>query len=273
MARSVSSWRRRSQAIRAGSLIWGADAPRAVQAARRERQAGGAVRGSGGRAAKAAPAGDVAEFKEMFVSLVDPAGLLDMEACRRTAGRMEEAASRSGYEAGARMASLLTDIFAATDDIAGRPVEDGSLGHTEVACQFMMGVLYDTARAYRDGRDAEPIGELENARAMIELQRSKANRYRDQLRAAGGPPGASLPWIERMYVGKICRDVARKEQEEVRARQRGRGYDPVFPPKAKTMRELCKECADGISTTAILEMMRGNIPDGYELVRVGEGDG
>ena len=224
-------------------------------------------------AAKSALVGGVAEFREMFVSLVDPAGLLDMEACRRTAGRMEVAASRSGYEAGARMASILSGMFAAADDIASRPVEDGSLGHTWVAHGFIMGVLYDTAEAYRDGGDAEPIGELEETRDMIERQRFKANRHRDQLRAAGGPPGASLPGIERMHVGKVCKDVVKGEQEGVRARQRERGHDPVFPPKAKAPDELYRECRDGISATAILDMMRGNIPDGYELVRVGKAEG
>ena len=230
---------------------------------------GKVVQESDGMAAVAAA---VAEFKEMFVSLVDPAGLLDMEACRRTAGRMEEAASRSGYEAGARMASILSDMFAAMDDMAGRPVEDGSLGHAEAARGFMMGVLRSTAEAYRDGRDGEPIGELEEARDMIKRQRSMANTYREQLRAAGGPPGASLPWIERMHIGKVCGDVVKEEQEEVRARRRECGDDPVFPPKAMTPREICGECADGISGTAILEMMRGNIPDGYELVRVDKDD-
>ena len=251
----------------------GADVLRGMRAAGPGRLAEEGARAGAATAAKSAPAGGIAEFKEMFVSLVDPAGLLDMEACRRTAGRMEEAASRSGYEAGARMASILSDMFAATDDIADRPVEDGSLGHTGVARGFMMSALRRTAEAYRDGRDAEPIGELDNARAMIEQMRSKANRYREQLRAAGGPPGASLPGAERMYVGRTCRDVEREEQEKVRARRRERGDDPVFPPKAKTPREICGECADGISGTAILEMMRGNIPDGYELVRVDEDGG
>ena len=232
------------------------------------------MRGSGSRLAGAAAAADgVAEFKDMFISLVDPAGLLDMEACRRMAGRMEEAASRTGYRAGARMAAILSDMFAAADDIADRPVEDGSLGHTWVSHGFMMGALYDTAEAYRDGGDAEPVGELEDARDMIERQRARANRRREQLRAAGGPPGASLPGIERMHVGRVCRDVAREGQEKVRAQQREWGNDSVFPPKARAPGEECKECKDaGISATAILEMVRGNIPDGYELVRAGRGD-
>ena len=201
-----------------------------MQTTRREQESDRAALGDGAGAAEA-PADNVAEFRKAFVSLVDPAGLLDMEACGRTAGRMEEAASRSGYEAGARMASILADMFAATDDIAGRPVEDGALGHAGIARRFMMGALRGTAEAYRDGGDAEPIAELEDARDRILRQMIRADRYREQLRAAGGPPGASLPWIERKDVGKVCRDVIRKEQEWVRAQQRKWGHDPVFPPK------------------------------------------
>ena len=251
------------------SLIYSRNPAGAVQVARQE--VSSAVRQGGDMAAPATSDG-VAEFRDMFVSLVDPAGLLDMEACGRTAGRMEKAASRSGYEAGARMASILADIFAATDDIAGRPVEDGALGHAGFARQFMMAVLRDTAEAYRDGGDAEPIAELEDARDRILRQRARADRYREQLRAAGGPSGSTLPWIEGMHAGRVCRDVIREEQEKVRAQRREWGDDPVFPPRAKTLPELCKECAGGLSGTAILEMMRGNIPDGYELVRVGKGD-
>ena len=243
----------------------------AVQVAGQGQEVSSAAR-QGGALAATATADGVAEFRGMFISLVGPAGLLDMEACGGTAGRMEEAASRAGYEAGARMASILADIFEAVDDIAGRPVEDGALGHAGIARRFMMGVLRGAAEAYRDGGDAEPIAELENARGMILRQRIRADRYREQLRAAGGPPGASLPRIEGMHLGKACRDVIRKEQEKVRARQKVRGHDPVFPPRPKVPSEVCKGYGDGISGTAILEMMRGNIPDGYELVRVGEDD-
>ena len=243
-----------------------------MQVAGQEQEMGVSDRRSGGRAATATSDG-VAEFREAFVSLVDPAGLLDMEACVRIAGRMEEAASRSGYEAGARMSSILADMFAATDDIAGRPVEDGALGHTGVACQFMLGVLYETAEAYRDGRDVEPIAEMEDARGMIIHQGARADRYREQLRTAGGPPGSTLPWIERKDVGKVCRDVIREEEEEVRERQRRRGHDPVFPPKVRTPREICPEWGDGMAANEIQELMSGNIPEGYKLVRVGKGGG
>ena len=254
---------------RAVPLISNMNARPAVQVAGQGQEVSSAARQVGAVAATATADG-VAEFREMFISLVGPAGLADMEACGRTAGRMEEAASRAGYEAGARMASILADIFAAVDDMAGRPVEDGAMGHTDLACQFMLDVLYETAEAYRDGGDAEPISELEYARDRILRQKIRADRYREQLRAAGGPPGSTLPWIERKDVGRVCRDVIREETEEVRERQRKRGHDPVFPPKPRTPREICPEWGDGMSATEIQEMMSGNIPDGYELVRVGK---
>ena len=84
----------------------------------------------------AASTDDRAEFREMLVSLVDPAGLLDMERCGRTAALMESGASRSWYAAGARMSRLLAGIFADIDriadmafaDIAGN---DDEFGHIE----------------------------------------------------------------------------------------------------------------------------------------------
>ena len=43
----------------------------------------------------------------MFVSLGDPAGLLDMDKSGRPAGLMADEASRSGYLTGARMSSMV----------------------------------------------------------------------------------------------------------------------------------------------------------------------
>ena len=214
-------------------------------------------------------ADDRAEFREMFVSLVDPAGLLDMDRCGRTAGLMADSASRSGYRADARMASLLIGIFADMADIVNRPVEDGALGHTQIGFRHMIGVLYDTARAYRAGGDAEPVGELEEARAAIAKLRIKADARRERMRAAG-PPGAGLSGLDRCYMGRLCRDVVRKAQEGVRERAKARGHDPIFPPKAKPI----EFPDDGLNLSGLqtMQLMEGNIPDGYELVKVEELD-
>ena len=84
-----------------GSHIGGAFLSALVQAAQGQGEAGRAAQRSG---EGAGAAGDGrAEFREMFVSLVDPAGLLDMDRCGRTAGLMADSASRCGYRAGARM--------------------------------------------------------------------------------------------------------------------------------------------------------------------------
>ena len=220
----------------------------------------------GGVAAAAAAVADGrAEFREMFISLVDPAGLLDMDRCGRTAGLMADAASRSGYRAGARMASALAGIFADIGDMAARPVEDGALGHTRNAFWHMNGVLYDTAVAYREGGDAEPVCELEEARAAIAQLKIEADTYRKHVRAAG-PPGAGLSGLDRYYMGMLCRDVVKKSQEGVREREKAWGHDPIFPPEPKPI-EFPDDGLD-ISASQIVELMRGNIPDGYELVKV-----
>ena len=252
----------------------------------------------GAAAAAAAPAGadGVAEFREMFVSLADPAGILDMERCGRTAARMGEAASRSGYEAGAKMSSILAGIFADTADIVNRPVEDGALYHTEIAFRHMIRLLRSTAELYRrregdepdyilekDGTpfpswmpvstDPEPIGKLEELRKTVAGLKSKADAYRAELRGAD-PPGSGLDKYDALYKGMICRDVVRKDIEEIRARDRARGVDPIFPPRPRPLDEYFRE-ADGTvwSAADIIAWARGNgPPEGYEVVKVDDGE-
>ena len=243
--------------------------PFLVQAAQRRKQGEAAERGarrSGGGATTAAVADGRAEFREMFVSLVDPAGLLDMDKCGRTANLMADAASRSGYRAGARMASLLIGIFADMADIVNRPVEDGALRHTFVAFRHMIGALYDTARAYRDGGDAEPVAELEEARAAVAQLRLEADARRKRMRAAG-PPGAGLTGLDRCYMGKLCRDVVRKAQEKAREQEKAWGYDPIFPPEPKPL-EFPDNGGLNLSASEMKQLMRGDIPDGYELIKI-----
>ena len=231
-----------------------------MQASQEVRAAGRAGRqapSGGGAAAATASAELRAEFRDMFVSLVDPAGLLDMEKCIETAGRMRDAAQRAGYGAGERMASALCDIFADTCDIVNRPVDDGALCSTHVAFQNIMPALYDTAWAYKDGRDSEPVGELERIRGLISGLRTDTDALRERLRRAD-PPGSGLTGLSVYYRGRICRDLVREEQEAIRTRQRARGVDPVFPPPPKSIDEFLGEpCDPNISSAEMLNDYRG----------------
>ena len=211
----------------------------------------------GAKGADAKVAAARAEFRDMFVSLVDPAGLLDMDKCSETAGRMRDAASSAGYGAGEAMAAMLCDIFAGAKDIVDRPVEDGALHSTYVAFQSIMPALYETAEAYRDGRGSEPIGELEWVRGSISRLRATADARREYLRAAD-PPGSRLTGLSVYHRGQVCRDVVRKEQEALRAWFAAQGDDPVFPPKFVSIDEYLGEFADlSISSAELLDDFRG----------------
>ena len=224
-------------------------------------------RQQGGNAADSKAAAR-ADFRDMFVSLVDPAGLLDMEKCAETAGRMRRSALESGYRAGADMSSSLAGIFADIADISGRPVDDGVLCHTYMASSWMLEVLYDTAEAYRAGGEDEPVGWLEDVRGRIARIMSDADKFQEKVRSAD-PPGSALPPIDACHSGKICRDVIRVEQEEVRARQKARGRDPIFPPKPKTLAEILGDNYEPDLTSAdMIDISRGRCPEGYELVKI-----
>ena len=280
----------RPAARRRGRIAYqGGGASRPVQAVQ-HREAEQAARRAGEQPGVAAADGR-AEFREMFISLVDPAGLVDMDTCGRTAALMEAAASRSGYKAGAKMASTLAAIFADMSEIAGRTVDDGAMGPTDIAYREIMEVLYDTAEAYRAGEGAEPevpwwrpcrvrrsengevepVAELEEARRRVARARSAADRCREESRAAD-PPGSNLSPADRQHMGSICRDVVRKHQEEIRARDVEWGHDPVFSPMPKPL-EFPGDPNPDMSLVDVLLMMRGRIPDGYELVRTGDRNG
>ena len=205
----------------------------------------------------------------MFVSLVDPAGLLDMEKCGETAGRMERAALESGYHAGARMSSALADIFATMDGIAGGRVDDGALHYATVAFGFMMDALYDTAVSYRGGGEDEPVANLEEIRDRMAGLVPDAEKYREELGRAD-PPGSGLPPMDAPHRGKIARDVVRKEQEDVRTQEKAWGHDPIFPPKPRTLCELLGDDYDPDITSVdmIVEARGRGPPEGYEMVKI-----
>ena len=211
-------------------------------------------------------------FKSAFVSLVDPAGLTDMEKCASIARRMRDDAYGSGYHAGARMASLLSDMFYDLADISDRPTSDGSLSHTYLASGHMMRLLYNAARGYRDGKDSEPVAELEVARDKIARLKCEADAYREELQNAD-PPGSGLEGLDTHYPGMICRDVIRKDEEETRASLRSRGRDEVFPPQPRPMDEFFGEHDDpNISSADMIAELRGRgPPEGYRLVRIDDG--
>ena len=244
-----------------------------MQSAQEVRERSGAARqgdrGFEAEAEAAAAFDGRAEFRDLFVSLVDPAGLLDTERCGELAGRMREAATRSNYDAGARMASALEGIFADTADIVDRPVEDGALHWTHLAFRDMIGALIETAEAYREGKCPEPVARLEEVRENVARYRSEADNDRESLRNAD-PPGSGLPRDSELYRGRICKDVIRKTQEGVRTDYKAMGLDPIFPPKPRPVGELFGEYDDpNISMADMIAEMRGRgPPDGYEMARI-----
>lgn len=200
------------------------------------------------------------EFKSRFVSLVDPAGLTDMEKCGAIARRMGDEARRSGYHAGARMSSLLSDIFCGMADISNRPTSDGALSHTYIASGYMMRLLYDTGEVYRNGGDSEPVAELEEVRDKVARLKSEADAYREVLRNAGRP-GSGLEGLDTDYPGMTCIEVIRKDEEETRAELRADGHDDVFPPKPRSIDEFFGEHDDpNISSADMIAELRGRGP-------------
>ena len=208
-----------------------------------------------------------AEFRELFVSLVDPAGVLDTDRAGEIANKMEEAASRAGYASGARMARLLAETFADEAEIVNRPVEDGSLHQTFVAFRKTMTLLYRTAESYRDGGVGEPVGELEELRKSVAALRSEADAIRAEMRAAD-PPGSALDKFDALYRGRICKEVISKRIKEIRAEDVANGADPIFTPE-DPIDDVISRCEGTWSAAEIMDWARGKAgPEEYAAIRV-----
>ena len=204
-----------------------------------------------------------AEFGAMFVSLAGPAGLLDMEKCLETAGRMGDAASRSGYGAGARMAASLAGIFADVADIVNRPVDDGAIDGTYDAFRSMMGVLFGAGEEYRSGGDPEPAGWLEEVREDVDRFRSWADASREEIKRAGlqgsAPAGvmpAAICAARRSSGQKLCMlgDAARVRRSRASAPAPG---DARAGSPARTVRRSDR---DGQRAACIPAMARSMHP-------------
>ena len=213
-----------------------------------------AGRDRGGLAVAAAPDGR-AEFRELFVSLVDPAGVLDTDRAGKIAIKMEEAASRAGYASGARMARLLAETFADVSEIVNRPVEDGSLRHTLVVFRETMTLLYRTAESYRVGGVGEPVAELEELRKSVARLRSGADASRAEMRAAD-PPGSALDKFDALYRGRICKNVISDDIERIRAEDVANGVDPIFTP-IEPIDDVIARCEGTWSAVEIMDWARG----------------
>ena len=238
-----------------------------MQAVQRQEQESGEAAGRG-RVIAAADAR--AEFRELFVSLVDPAGVLDTERAGRIAAEMEEKAARAGYDKGARMARLLADTFVDVASVVNRPVEDGALHSTLTAFRKMMTLLYRNAESYRDGGDGEPVAELEELRESAASLRSRADRRRERLRAAD-PPGSGLGKFESLYRGRICKEVVSKRIEKLRAEDVANGEDPIFTP-IESISDIVASCEGTWSADEIIEWSRGRgAPEVYEVAGVEKG--
>ena len=57
----------------------------------------------------------------------------------------------------------------------------------------------------------------------------------------------------------------------MRERAKARGHDPIFPPEPKPL-EFPDRGGLNLSGLQTMQLMEGNIPDGYELVKVEELD-
>lgn len=108
-----------------------------------------------------------AEIKRLFVSLIDPTAMARTDRCIHIAEMIGAYSAGAGWDHGVRLARLLGDIYRDMSDIADRPTTGGAYWDALHALGDILAYLRRVGRAYRDGKDADPMDGLEEVGATV----------------------------------------------------------------------------------------------------------
>ena len=198
------------------------------------------------------------EVKRLFISLIDPTAMARTDRCIHIAGLIGAYSAGARWDKGVRLARTLEGMYGDMSKIADMPRTGDTYWGALHAMGDILAYLRKVGRAYRDGRDADPMDGLEDARASVaRICKGVSEKEIEEPYSEPVDPDTPPELIESKSPPETCRKCLMRSEWALRRRLKKRGVDHIFPPKAKSIvGMLSKYAVPGISSNDMVKEVR-----------------
>ena len=198
------------------------------------------------------------EIKRLFISLIDPTAMARTGQCIHIAELIGAYSAGARWDKGVRLARTLEEVYGDMSKIADMPTTAGTYADAMHALGDILAYLRRVGRAYRDGKDADPMDGLEEVRASVAGTRRMASEVEiKEPYSEPVDPDTPPELVEPKRPLETCRKRLMRNEWWVRQRFKETGDDYIFPPKAKSVVGiLSKYAVPGLSSNGTVKEVR-----------------
>ena len=215
--------------------------------------------GSAAGATKQAPAAmPDEEIRRLFISLIDPTAMARTDRCTHIAELIGAYSAGARWDKGVRLARTLAGMYGDMSKIADMPTTGGVYWYALRALGDILAYLRRVGRAYRDGKDADPMDGLDEARASVASTLEQvSNMEIKEPYSEPIDPDTPQELVKPKNPPETCRICLMRSEWALRLRFKERGVDHIFPPKAKSIvGMLSKYAVPGQSSNDMVREVR-----------------
>ena len=219
---------------------------------------GGKAGGSAGAAKQSPRTMPDDEVKRLFISLIDPTAMARTDECIHIAGLIGAYSAGARWDKGVRLARTLEGMYEDMSRIADMPITGGVYWSALHALGDILAYLRAVGRAYRDGKDADPMDGLEEARSSVARICKEVSEIEiEEPYSEPIDPDTPPELVEPKKPPETCRKRLMRSEWWARRRFKETGDNHIFPPKAENIVGMLSMYAvPGLSSNDMVKEVR-----------------
>ena len=198
------------------------------------------------------------EVKRLFISLIDPTAMARTDECIHIAGLIGAYSAGARWDKGIRLARTLEGMYEDMSRIADMPRTGDTYWGALHALGDILAYLRKVGRAYRDGKDADPMDGLEEARSSVAgMRKTVLEMEIEEPYSEPVDPDTPPELVEPKAPLETCRKSLMRSEWSLRQSFKKMGDDHIFPPEAKSIvGMLSKYAVPGRSSNDMVKEVR-----------------
>ena len=146
-----------------------------------------------------------AEVERLFISLIDPTAMARTDRCIHIAELIGAYSAGARWDKGVRLARTLEGMYEDMSKIADMPRTGDTYWGALHAMGDILAYLRKVGRAYRDGRDADPMDGLEETRASVARMRKMVLEMEiEEPYSEPAAPDTPRSWSRRRFPQRLA---------------------------------------------------------------------